>query len=284
MLSNHVTVRRAGAQIGAFIENVDLSRPLADEDFATIRQALTDHCVIFFRDQELSEEQHIAVAHRFGRININRFFTPVPGHPQIAEVRKEPHQKSNIGSIWHTDHSYDVSPALGSILYARIVPEIGGDTIFANMGAVFDSLSPGLQQTLQGLRALHSTRHVFGKDRPKKPGEDREGRIGNAELAIQDTIHPVVIRHPDSGRKILFVNPEFTVGIEGWLPGESKALLDYLYAQAQRPDFQYRFQWKKGSLAFWDNRASWHYALNDYHGHRRLMHRITIEGVPLAAA
>ena len=277
MPSNHITIRPAGAKVGAFIDNIDLSRPPAAADHATIRQALADHGVIFFRDQHLTEQQHIAFAEKFAPININRFFKSVDGHPQIAEVRKEPDQKINIGGGWHTDHSYDTIPALGSVLYAREVPAIGGDTIFASMGAVFDSLSPALQAVLEGLRAIHSSRHVFGKNQDA----ERAGRIGNPELATQDATHPMVIRHPDSGRKILYVNPGFTTGIEGFSPGESKALLDYLYAQAARPEFQYRFQWQKGSMAFWDNRATWHMALNDYHGHRRLMHRITVAGVPL---
>ena len=283
MRTNHITVTRAAPLVGAHVSGVDLARPLAEADRDTIRHALAEHGVIFFRDQDLTEEQHIAFAQNFGPININRFFKAVDGFPQISEVRKEPQHKSNIGGGWHTDHSYDEIPALGSVLYARIVPEIGGDTIFVDMASVFDSLSLGLQKVLEGLRAHHSSRHVFGYARPKTPGEDREGRIGNPELATQDALHPVVIRHPDSGRKVLYVNPGFTVGIEGWLPGESKALLDYLYAQAARPEFQYRFQWQKGSLAVWDNRATWHMALNDYHGHRRLMHRITVDGCALAA-
>lgn len=278
MLANHPDVRRAGPLVGAHITGINLAQPLAPADRATIRQALAEHGVVFFRDQHLSESQHIAFAENFGPININRFFKTVDGFPKIAEVRKEPEQKLNIGGGWHTDHSYDVVPALGSVLYARDVPDIGGDTIFVNMGAVFDSLSPALQSVLEGLQAEHSSRHVFGKNRDP----DRAGRIGNPELATQDAVHPMVIRHPDSGRKVLYVNPGFTTGIAGFQPGESKALLDYLYAQATRPEFQYRFQWQKGSLAFWDNRATWHMALNDYHGHRRLMHRITVEGVPLA--
>jgi taurine dioxygenase len=283
MASNRIRITRASPHVGAFVAGADLSRPLPEADLAAIRAALAAHGVVFFRDQELSEAQHIAFAEQIGPININRFFKHVDGWPQIAEVRKEPEHKSNIGGGWHTDHSYDEAPALGSALYARIVPEIGGDTIFAHMGAVFDSFSSGFQRMLEGLTAHHSSRHVFGHERPKTPGEDRAGRIGNPELATQDAEHPVVIRHPDSGRKVLYVNPGFTRGIVGWQPGESKALLDYLYAQATRPEFQYRFQWAKGSLALWDNRATWHMALNDYHGQRRLMHRITIEGVKLAA-
>lgn len=276
-----VTVTRATPHVGAIIGGIDISQTIDDGDVVTIRRALADYGVVFFRDQHLTEAQHLAFARRFGEININRFFKAVEGWPMIAEVRKEPDQKRNIGGDWHTDHSYDQVPALGSVLYARIVPPLGGDTLFINMAEVFDSFSPGLQRTLEGLRALHSTRHVFGAERPQVPGSDINDRIGNRDLATQDVVHPVVIRHPDSGRKVLYVNPIFTVGIDGWHPSESKALLDYLYTQATRPEFQYRFRWQPGSLAVWDNRATWHMALNDYHGHRRLMHRITVEGVPL---
>lgn len=281
--ASSVTASRAGSHVGAMIHGVDLSKDMSDAQFAVIRKALADHGAIFFRDQTLTEGQHVAFARRFGEININRFFKPVEGWPMIAEVRKEPEQKTNIGNLWHTDHSYDEVPALGSVFYARIVPPVGGDTIFINMGAVYESLSPGLRTVLKGLRATHSSRHVFGASRPIVPGSDTGDRIGNRDLATQDAVHPLVIRHPDSGRLTLYVNPQFTTGIEGWHPAESKGLLDMLYAQATRPEFQFRFHWEVGSLAVWDNRATWHIALNDYHGHRRLMHRITVEGVPLSS-
>jgi taurine dioxygenase len=148
------------------------------------------------------------------------------------------------------------------------------------MYAAYDALSDGLKQTLEGLRALHSSRHVFGANR-HKPGNDLQGRVGNPELATQDAVHPVVIRHPGSGRKALYVNPGFTLRFEGWTDEESRPLLDFLYRHAVRPEFCCRFQWAEGSVALWDNRATWHYAVNDYHGERRLMHRVTIGGSPL---
>jgi taurine dioxygenase len=165
--------------------------------------------VIFFRDQDLSPEQHIAFAKRWGEIEINRFFRPVEGYPMIAEVRKEPEQKQNIGSTWHTDHSYDQAPAMGSILYAREVPEVGGDTLFANMCLAYETFSEGLKETLAGLRAWHSSRHVFGHGGSARDLQ-RDARIGNPELATQDALHPVVIRHPTTGRKALYVNASFT--------------------------------------------------------------------------
>ncbi len=274
-------ITKTSAAVGAEIEGVDL-RKLSDRELGGVREALAEHGVVFFRDQALSPEDHIAFAEQIGPINVNRFFNAVEGHPQIAEVLKEPDQKVNIGGGWHTDHSYDVEPAMGSILYAHEIPPTGGDTLFASMGAAYDALSDGFKDMLGGLSAVHSSRHVFGE----KAAYDRgvEGRIGNPEAATQDAVHPVVIAHPVTGRPLLYVNPGFTIKIDGWSRAESKALLDFLYQHASRPEFQTRFRWAPGSLAMWDNRSTWHFALNDYHGQRRYLHRITIEGGPLAAA
>jgi alpha-ketoglutarate-dependent taurine dioxygenase len=276
----HIRVMPLSAHVGAEIGAVDLAKPLRDDVLSEIRQAFGEYGVVFFRDQHLSPEQHIAVAERFGPIDINRFFAHVAGYPMIAEVRKEPEQQRNIGGGWHTDHSYDAAPALGSMLYAREVPETGGDTLFASMYAAYDALSDGLKATLESLRACHSSRHVFGPEAMTRRG-DLNGRIGNPELATQDAVHPVVIRHPETGRKALYVNPGFTLRFEGWTDEESRPLLEYLYRHAARPEFTCRFRWREGSLALWDNRSTWHFALNDYQGERRLLHRITIQGAPL---
>jgi taurine dioxygenase len=282
MRNTLIDVHPIAGALGAEILGLDLSRALDDATFAAIRETFVAHGVIFFRDQRLTPEQHISFAERFGPINVNRFFTPVPGYPTIAEVRKEPEQRRNIGEVWHTDHSYDEIPALGSVLLAREVPETGGDTMFASMALAYDTLSDGLKRTLEPLRAVHSSRHIFGPGAGYH-GNDLKDRLANPELATQDAVHPVVIRHPESGRKTLYVNPNFTVGIEGWTVEESRALLGYLYQHAVRPEFTCRFRWREGSIAVWDNRATWHFAINDYHGHRRLMHRITIEGTRLSA-
>lgn len=279
MRNTRIEVAPVAGALGAEIHGVDLAT-LDDATFAEIRQAFHDHSVIFFRDQAITPEQHIAFARRFGPINVNRFFTQVAGHPEIAEVRKEPDQKKNIGEVWHTDHSYDQVPALGSMLVAREVPDHGGDTMFASMYAAYDALSDGLKRTLEGLRAIHSSRHVFGRDAAYH-GNDLKGRLHNPDAATQDAVHPVVIRHPDTGRKALYVNRNFTIGIEGWTREESAGLLDFLYRHGERPEFTCRFRWANGSVALWDNRSTWHFAINDYHGQRRLMHRITIEGSPL---
>ncbi len=276
-----LVIRPTTHALGAEILDVDIN-DLSDSDFDQIRKAFVDHAVIFLRNQKLTPDQHVAFAERWGSINVNRFFGNVEGYPQIAEVRKEPGQTANIGGSWHTDHSYDEIPAMGSILLAREVPPTGGDTLFASMYAAYDALSDGFKQTLQGLNAVHSSRHVFGNAMPANKGF--EGRIGNAEAATQDAVHPMVIEHPESGRKALYVNPGFTIGIEGWKHEESRPLLNLLYRHAVRPEFTYRFKWQAGSIAFWDNRATWHYALNDYHGEMRLMHRITLDGSALGCA
>ncbi len=280
MRDTQIQIEPLTSFVGAEIHGVDLREPLTDNVLGTIRDTFGQYGVVFFRNQPLTPEQHIAFAERFGPININRFFTPVPGYPSIAEVRKEPHNKDNIGGGWHTDHSYDRIPALGSALYAREVPNTGGDTLFASMYAAYDALSDGLKATLETLRACHSSRHVFGEG-GRTTERDLQGRVGNPELATQDAVHPVVIRHPLTGRKALYVNPGFTLNFEGWTEQESQPLLDYLYQHAVRPEFTCRFRWQKELLALWDNRSTWHFAVNDYQGERRLMHRVTIEGTPL---
>jgi taurine dioxygenase len=277
-----VPVSRA---VGAEISGVDIAAGISDEQFSELKQAYSDYAVIFLRDQDITPDQHIQFARRWGEINVNRFFHPLETHPEIAEVRKEPHQKANIGADWHTDHSYDQIPAMGSILYAREVPSLGGDTLFSSMYAACDALSEGMKKTLLGMRAEHSSRHVFGEQAyVDSDMEDLGGRLGNTDAATQDAIHPVIIRHPLSGRSALYVNGDFTVKFEGWTRAESQSLLDFLFQHARQNEFTCRFQWQKGSMAIWDNRATHHYAMNDYHGELRLMHRITIEGEALVAA
>ena len=275
-----ISVQPQGA-VGAEVRGVDLNS-LDSTTLAKLRTVFAQHSVLFFRDQQLTPEAHITLAQHWGRININRFFTPVENYPQIAEVRKEPEQKFNIGGGWHTDHSYDQVPALGSLLYAKEVPAHGGGTLFASCAVAFDTLSEGIKDTLRSLRAVHSSRHVFGEAAPLP--DDVTGLFANAEQATQDAEHPVVVRHPLSGREILYVNPGFTTHFVGWSAQESAPLLQYLYGHIARPEHTCRFHWQPGSLAFWDNRATWHLAVNDYNGQRRLMHRITVEGEPLAAA
>ncbi|OUR77797.1 taurine dioxygenase [Alphaproteobacteria bacterium 46_93_T64] len=285
MTNAAISFRQTNGGAGAFVENVDLAAGLDTATSQKIIEALGEYGVLFFRDQHLIPQEHERFAEKLGTININRFFQPVEGHPRIAEVRKEPDQKYAIGEGWHTDHSYDQIPALGSILLAKELPNHGGDTLFANMYLAYDALSDGLKKILDGLEAEHSSRHRFGANSKAGSGKlDTTNRLGNSEKATQDAVHPVVIRHPISGKKALYVNDGFTLRFKGWTDAESKPLLNYLYEHASKPEFTYRFEWQDGSIAMWDNRATWHKALNDYHGERRLMHRITLEGVALRSA
>lgn len=284
MTTDTIRVLPHSAAVGAFIEGVDLSNPPSDEVMKEMRAALRDHGVIFIPGQKLTPEQHLAFARRWADIDVNRFFTPVPGHPEIAEVRKEPGQVTNIGGGWHTDHSYDLEPAMGSIQLARELPAQGGDTLFASMAAAFDALSAGLKRTLRGLSAVHSSQHVFGAAGSYSKNAEIKTRIGNAEKVTPDVVHRVVIQLPESGREVLYVNSGFTVRFEDWTIKESEPLLQYLYQHASQPEFTCRFQWTEGAIAFWDNRSTWHYALNDYHGNRRLMHRITVRGSAIAGS
>ncbi|MEO0816526.1 MAG: TauD/TfdA family dioxygenase [Pseudomonadota bacterium] len=273
--------------VGAEITGVDLKQA-GEAELVAIRKALADHGVIFFRDQSLSEDDHIAFASAFGPININRFFAAHPEHPEIAMVAKEPDQRDNIGGGWHTDHSYDLEPALGSVLVARELPESGGDTMFASMYSAYDTLDAETKAEIEGLNAVHSGKHIFGAgaDTLYKQTDAGGDRIQNADVAdtLDDVVHPVVITHPDSGKKALYVNPAFTVRFEGMTREQSMPLLAKLFAHCFQGDFHHRFVWKDGSVAMWDNRSTWHWAMNDYHGQRRIMHRITIEGCALSAA
>lgn len=268
-LSEHVGVEASGVDLNA----------LDETGMASLRDAVANHGILFVRDQSLTPEQHIAFARRWGDIDVNKYFPANGGHPEIAEVRKAENQQTNIGGGWHTDHSYDQVPAMGSILLARETPPSGGDTLFASMGAAFDPLSKGLKATLRTLRAVHSADHIYSTDGIYAKTDQGADLKGHDERT--HAVHPVVIRHPRTGREILYVNPAFTLHIEGWTREESMSLLTYLYQVAMQERFHCRVQWSPGSLAIWDNRSTWHYAMNDYHGHRRLMHRITISGEPL---
>jgi taurine dioxygenase len=277
-LKDRVATRPIGKHVGIEFEGVDLTN-LDDQMLADMRQALADHGMVFVRDQQLTPEQHIAFARRWGEIDINKYFPANGGYPEIAEVRKAENQQTNIGGGWHTDHSYDQVPAMGSILLARETPPTGGDTLFASMSAAFDSLSPGMKETLRTMRAVHSADHIYSKDGIYSKTDQAADLKGHD--AHTHAVHPVVIKHPRTGREILYVNPAFTLHFEGWTREESVPLLTYLYQVGMREEFHCRVQWAPGSIAIWDNRSTWHHAMNDYHGHRRLMHRITISGEPL---
>ena len=266
---------------GSEVRGIQMAQ-LSDSEIEQLKAGFAEHGLLFFRDQELSLDDHHRFAERFGEIVINKFFKTVEGRDDIAEVRKEKDQMMNIGGGWHTDHSYDEEPAMGSILVARDLPETGGDTRFANLANAYDALSDEMKARLQGLNAIHSNTHLYGEEgfyRKTDLAQQLGGmdRVGNA-------VHPVVIRHPENGRSVLYVNPGHTIGLEGMDPDETRELLNALYAHVDQPDFTCQFNWLPGSVAIWDNRMTWHLAHNDYQGQLRLMHRITLAGSALDAA
>jgi taurine dioxygenase len=266
---------------GAVVSDLQLAT-MTDTELTELRSVFTKHGLLFFRDQDLPPQEHLRFANRFGSIVVNKFFKTSADSPQIAEVRKEKTQQTNIGGGWHTDHSYDDIPAMGSILVARTLPETGGDTQFANLAAAYDALPNDLKAKIEDLRAIHSNTHLYGENGLYRLTDLNE-QLGGMDR-VGDATHPVVIKHPESGRKVLYVNPGHTIQFEGWDFAESRALLDELYAHVTQPQFTCSFNWLPGSVTFWDNRCTWHQANNDYQGQARLMHRITLAGSALNAA
>lgn len=269
----------ASDAVGTICSGVQLKNA-TDGEFDAIKDAFFKTGVVFFLEQEMTPEDHIEFAERWAEIDVNRFFAPVPGHPQIAQVLKEPDQEKNIGGGWHTDHSYDEIPAMGSILRAIELPETGGDTMFASVQAAYEGLSDEDKEMIAPLKGTHSANHIFGYEAEEAKGVG--DRFGNAENANLSAVHPVALAHPETGRKGIYVNAAFTTGIEGMEKDEADSVLDKLYSACVKSEYHFRFKWKPGSIAMWDNRSTWHWALNDYHGQRRYMHRITLKGVPLS--
>ena len=265
----------AGA-LGAELHGVDLGRDLDDAMIADIRQALLDHCVIFFRDQDFDAAQHKALARRFGTIFIHPNYYGLQVDPEILEIRREPGDTKVVGEDWHADTTMMAEPPMGAILYALEVPPYGGDTLFANQYLAYETLSEGMKRMLGGLRAVHSDRMVAG------PNVSHAGRTtkARADASWRETVnvHPVVRTHPETKRKLLYVNYSYTVGFEGMTEEESRPLLSYLMEHGNRPEFTCRFRWTKGAVAFWDNRCVKHLAVNDAQPFRRVMRRVQIAG------
>ena len=261
--------------LGAEISGVDLSQNVSDDTLAEIRKALNKYSVIFFRDQELTPEQHKDFGKRFGTLNIHPVYEPLPGHPEILQVVKEADALDNIGDTWHSDATFLDEPPMGSILYALEVPPFGGDTLFANLELAYEMLSDGMKRMLDGMQAVHSDAFLTQVSADRNATRSTKLRSG---IETKETLHPVVRTHPETGRKCLYVNEPFTDRFENMTAKESKPILDTLLAHTKSPEFTCRFRWQKGSMAFWDNRCTHHYALNDYHGYRREMHRVTVNG------
>ena len=268
-------VKRLAGALGAEIHGVDLAAGLTESLAAQVRQVFLEHQVIFFRDQSLTPEQFLRFAQAMGQPIEYPFVKGLAGYPVIIEVKKLEHERSNFGGIWHSDTSYLAQPPMGSMLLAREVPPYGGDTLFASQYAAYEALSEGLRKLLDPMVAVNSS----AKADVSRTREDRIASDGRAEARKDyESEHPVVRTHPETGRKALYVNVAHTVRFRGMSEEESAPLLQYLHQHQVKPEFTFRFSWQPGSLAFWDNRCVQHNPVNDYHGYRRVMHRITLAG------
>jgi len=263
----YISLRRATPNVGAFIDDIDVSR-LDEPTFNEVRRALAEHCVLFFRNQDISTEDHIAFGRRFGDLDVHPAAANATGHPEILVIAADEHSSRANGEAWHSDVSCQTEPPMASILHMHETPPSGGDTMFSSMYAAYEALSPRMQSYLEGLTALHDGEHVYRglydnvADKPKYPRAE----------------HPIVRTHPESGRKCLFVNRSFTTKIVGLPIDEGNAILQYLYAHMEHPNFQVRFNWEPRSIAMWDNRCAQHRAIWDYWPHRRYGHRVTVKG------
>jgi taurine dioxygenase len=268
-------IRPIAGALGAELHGLDLGGELPVAAVQAIRRALLDHLVIFFRDQHLPPDRFLALARAFGTPIEYPFLKGIDGFPEIITVAKLPEETVNFGGVWHSDTTYLPEPPMATLLIAREVPEAGGDTIFANQYLAYDALSDGMKALLAGLRGVASS----AKADASRTREDRIRSDGSPEarkLLVAE--HPVVRTHPETGHKALYVNRAHTVRFAGMTEEESAPLLGFLFNHQIRPEFTCRFRWEAGSLAIWDNRCAQHYAVNDYHGQRRIMHRITLAG------
>jgi taurine dioxygenase len=270
-----ITVTPIAGAIGAEIGGVDLTASLDDSVVAEIRRAWLDHLVVFFRDQPLDDDQFLRFATRIGEPVEYPFVRGFADHPEIIPILKLPDERVNFGGIWHSDTTYLDQPPMATLLHAREIPPAGGDTMYANQYAAYEALSPAMQQLLRPLRAVNSSALAD----VSKTREDRIKDSGAAEAAkVYEVAHPVVRTHPETGRQALYVNVAHSARFDGMTEDESRPLLQFLFQHQVKPEFTCRFRWTPGALALWDNRCTQHNPVNDYHGFKRLLHRITLRG------
>lgn len=267
--------RKIAGALGAEISGIDLRKKLEAPQAAEVRKALLDHQVIFLRDQDLTPQQFLDFAHAMGTPIEYPFVKGLEGFPQIIEVKKLESERVNFGGIWHSDTTYLEEPPMGSMLLSREIPPYGGDTMFANQYMAYDALSDTMKRLLNGLVGISSSAKAdvskTREDRMKSDGKQEAPRNYLAE-------HPIVRTHPETGRKCLYVNVAHTAGIKGMTDQESAPLLSFLFEHQVKPEFTCRFVWSTNAIAFWDNRCAMHNPVNDYHGFRRVMQRITLQG------
>ena len=261
---------RVSPHVGAEVADIDITRPLSERQVSALQRALAEFGVLFFHEQNFDHDSQKRFGRYFGELDIHPNTPGPPGHPEILPIHGDANSKVVAGEGWHSDVSCTANPPLGSILHMHVLPESGGDTLFASAGAVYDSLSPRMQTYLEGLTAFHSGDRYY-RWRNAKEGIDDSGR------RYPSAHHPVVLRHPVSGRKSIYVNSFFTYAINELPKEESEAILNFLYSRFADPMFQTRFRWRKNSVAFWDNRAVQHLAIWDYFPHTRTGSRVTVK-------
>ncbi len=269
-----ISVSPLSPTIGAELGNIDLRSPLSAETLAEVRQALLDWKVIFFRDQDLTPEQHLAFARNFGDLEVHPF---APEHPVYPEILQITHHADAPGyeNLWHSDVTWRLQPSLGSILLMKEAPPLGGDTLFADMYAAYDGLPDDIKEEIDGKNARHDFAG-FRRGLVRKGATEEE--LATFDAAYPHPEHPVVRTHPETGRRGIYVNQAFTRQVLGVTPERSEELLRILYRQASFPEYQCRFRWEANSIAFWDNRACQHYAVSDYWPHGRSVERVTVIG------
>jgi len=275
-----ITVTPQPTGFGAEISGLDLSRPLPADVLAEVKAAWARHGVVAFPDQPLSLEAQEAFTKTMGGFGHDPFIKPMPGHPNVLELRREPDEKAvNFGAGWHSDWSFQEAPPAATILHSKVVPPVGGDTLFVDAARAYEALSPTMQRMLAPLQAVHSARQSYGtKGVFSKETEKRTLQIIVSEEADGSLTHPLVRTHPVTGRKALFVSPVYTVGIADLTPEEAKAILAFLFAHLTQEQFIYRHRWREQMLLMWDNRCTMHFAEGGYDGYLRLMHRTTVAG------
>jgi taurine dioxygenase len=272
---NKITITPLSGAMGAEIGGVDLSQDLDNQTFNEIHQALLDNLVIVFHDQSLAPDDCKSFARRFGSLEPYPFVEGLSEHPEIFEIRKEPDEKKNFGGKWHSDMSFTKMPPMGTMLYALEVPSKGGDTMLTNLYLAYENLSDGMRQLLANMKAEYSAALKQSGGRVAIMNSTRFD-VANLDRAEETSLHPLVRTHPQTGMKALYVSAGHLARFEGMTVEESKPILDFLREHASQPDFTCRVKYRKGTLALWDNRCTQHRALNDYHGERRVMHRLTI--------
>jgi taurine dioxygenase len=271
-----VTVTKVGVPLGAEIGGIDLRCGMSNEQFTAISDALVEHELIIFRNQDITSEKLIEFGRRFGELTVHPFAPNEGKHaPELIKFRNDEKTPPFGTDVWHSDETFRAEPPMATILCAKEVPAVGGDTMFASMSAAYEGLSDRMQQFISGLEGIHDMkpfRPLFGES------DEERKKLQYFELMYPPQLHPVVRIHPVSGRKVLFVNPQFTVGINGMEEYESRALLNLLFQQARVPEYQFRHHWQPHTIAMWDNRSTQHYAIHDYYPQRRYMERVTIKG------